>query len=153
MESNYKSLQNENYQLREYILNLQSRLLENQAEFPPAPSHINLSVAGGPPNQQQQHNPGDDGGPYQSAEQQLRREMGHDHDVEMDQSHHQHQHQQQTHPPPPAPVVAREDPAAVSRGGLEQLQAATAQQQDASPYGEYPRETPRKMDEEGKEEL
>ena len=42
MEQNFRALQNENYQLREYILNLQSRLLENQSDFPPAPSHINL---------------------------------------------------------------------------------------------------------------
>lgn len=42
METNYRALQNENYQLREYILNLQSRLLESDSSFPPAPSHINL---------------------------------------------------------------------------------------------------------------
>ncbi|QIW94548.1 hypothetical protein AMS68_000066 [Peltaster fructicola] len=42
MESNYRSLQNENYQLREYILNLQSRLLENQSDIPPPPLHVNL---------------------------------------------------------------------------------------------------------------
>lgn len=43
MEQNYRSLQNENYQLREYILNLQSRLLENQSDIPPPPLHVNLS--------------------------------------------------------------------------------------------------------------
>ena len=43
MEHNFKALQNENYQLREYILSLQSKLLENQAEFPAAPAHANLS--------------------------------------------------------------------------------------------------------------
>lgn len=43
MESNFRTLQGENYQLREYILNLQSRLLESSADFPPAPSHVNLS--------------------------------------------------------------------------------------------------------------
>ncbi|KAI7639497.1 hypothetical protein KC319_g14382, partial [Hortaea werneckii] len=37
MEQNFRSLQNENYQLREYILNLQSRLLETQSDIPPAP--------------------------------------------------------------------------------------------------------------------
>lgn len=42
MESSYRSLQNENYQLREYILNLQSRLLENQSDIPPPPLHVNL---------------------------------------------------------------------------------------------------------------
>lgn len=49
MESNYRALQNENYQLREYILNLQSRLLETSADFPAAPSHINLHASAPPP--------------------------------------------------------------------------------------------------------
>jgi hypothetical protein len=44
METNFRALQNENYQLREYILNLQSRLLENKTELPPPPSHVNLST-------------------------------------------------------------------------------------------------------------
>lgn len=42
METSFRVLQSENYQLREYILNLQSRLLESDSSFPPAPSHINL---------------------------------------------------------------------------------------------------------------
>jgi len=46
MEQNFRTLQGENYQLREYILNLQSRLLESQADFPPAPQHVNLSTGG-----------------------------------------------------------------------------------------------------------
>jgi hypothetical protein len=38
MASNYKTLEEENLVLREYIINLQTRLLENgSAEFPPAP--------------------------------------------------------------------------------------------------------------------
>jgi hypothetical protein len=102
MESSFKALQNENYQLREYILNLQARLLDNQTEFPPAPSHINLSA----------------GAPAQvsnaSAEQQLRREM----------QQQQQQQQQQHAPPPPAPVVAREDTS--RHDGISQLQAAAA---------------------------
>jgi hypothetical protein len=39
----YKALQTENYSLRDYIINLQSRLLENQSEIPPAPANIDLS--------------------------------------------------------------------------------------------------------------
>ena len=39
----YKNLQTENYQLRDYIINLQSRLLETQGEIPPAPANIDLS--------------------------------------------------------------------------------------------------------------
>ena len=38
MEQNYRSLRSENYQLREYILNLQSLLVENHSSFPPAPT-------------------------------------------------------------------------------------------------------------------
>ncbi|KAF2199250.1 hypothetical protein GQ43DRAFT_450406 [Delitschia confertaspora ATCC 74209] len=39
----YKTLQTENYQLRDYIINLQSRLLETQGEVPPAPAGVDLS--------------------------------------------------------------------------------------------------------------
>lgn len=39
----YKTLQNENYQLRDYIINLQSRLLETQGEVPPAPAGVDLN--------------------------------------------------------------------------------------------------------------
>ncbi|KAI9683961.1 MAG: hypothetical protein M1829_004296 [Trizodia sp. TS-e1964] len=37
-----KASQAENYQLRDYIINLQSRLIETQCDFPPAPSNIDL---------------------------------------------------------------------------------------------------------------
>jgi len=50
MEQAYRGLQTENYQLREYILNLQSRLLDTHADIPPAPPHINLSSAGAGPS-------------------------------------------------------------------------------------------------------
>lgn len=70
MEQNFRALQNENYQLREYILNLQSRLLESQSDFPPAPSHINL-----PPASQQGPSAAADSA--SAVEQQLRREMQH----------------------------------------------------------------------------
>lgn len=42
MDENFRALQNENYQLRDYILNLQNRLLEQSADFPPAPNQIDL---------------------------------------------------------------------------------------------------------------
>ena len=35
-------MQAENYQLRDYIINLQSRLIESQGDFPQPPSNINL---------------------------------------------------------------------------------------------------------------
>jgi len=40
LNENYKAVQAENYQLRDYIINLQSRLLESQGEFPPPPSNV-----------------------------------------------------------------------------------------------------------------
>jgi hypothetical protein len=39
----YKTLQSENYQLRDYIISLQSRLLETHNELPPPPSGVDLS--------------------------------------------------------------------------------------------------------------
>lgn len=36
-------MQSENYQLREYIINLQSRLLDTQGEVPEVPGNIDLS--------------------------------------------------------------------------------------------------------------
>lgn len=68
MEQNFRALQAENYQLREYILNLQSRLLESQSDFPPAPTHINLSSSS-------QAQRGDGDPPGSAADHQLRREM------------------------------------------------------------------------------
>ncbi|CAO2647845.1 Nn.00g087670.m01.CDS01 [Neocucurbitaria sp. VM-36] len=55
----YKTLQTENYQLRDYIINLQSRLLETQGEIPPAPAGVDLNRPHGEPaslsqDQQQQ---------------------------------------------------------------------------------------------------
>lgn len=48
----YKTLQTENYQLRDYIINLQSRLLETQGEIPPAPAGVDLTQSHRePPNQ------------------------------------------------------------------------------------------------------
>lgn len=43
MTEGYKVLQSENYQLREYIINLQSRLLDTQGEVPEVPGNIDLS--------------------------------------------------------------------------------------------------------------
>jgi hypothetical protein len=46
----YKTLQTENYQLRDYIINLQSRLLETQGEIPPAPAGVDLNRPHGEPS-------------------------------------------------------------------------------------------------------
>ncbi|EHK97429.1 putative transcription factor kapC [Glarea lozoyensis 74030] len=43
LEDNYKSIQSENYSLREYIIHLQSRLIESQGEFPQPPPNVNLN--------------------------------------------------------------------------------------------------------------
>ena len=42
LNENYKALQAENYQLRDYIISLQSRLLESQGEYPQPPSNIDI---------------------------------------------------------------------------------------------------------------
>ena len=69
MEQGFQALRNENYQLREYILTLQSRLLESSSDFPPAPSHTNLPAP---------HKASGNATDAASAvEQQLRREMQH----------------------------------------------------------------------------
>ncbi|KAG8167911.1 hypothetical protein KVR01_003600 [Diaporthe batatas] len=46
-EQLYKGIQSENFALREYIVHLQSRLMEAQVEFPPPPPNVNLSLPPG----------------------------------------------------------------------------------------------------------
>ncbi|KAL1962473.1 hypothetical protein VTN77DRAFT_9674 [Rasamsonia byssochlamydoides] len=43
LSESYKALQAENYQLREYIISLQSRLIDSQNEVPELPGNIDLS--------------------------------------------------------------------------------------------------------------
>lgn len=43
LEESYKTVQGENYSLREYIIHLQSRLLETQNDIPQPPPNVNLS--------------------------------------------------------------------------------------------------------------
>lgn len=43
LEENFKTIQGENYSLREYVIHLQSRLIESQGEIPQPPANINLS--------------------------------------------------------------------------------------------------------------
>ena len=54
LHENYKAVQAENYQLRDYIINLQSRLIESQGDFPQPPSNIDLPRSAGPSHQQVQ---------------------------------------------------------------------------------------------------
>ena len=54
LEDNFKAIQSENYSLREYIIHLQSRLIESQGDLPPPPPNVNLAHPGparheGPP--------------------------------------------------------------------------------------------------------
>ena len=42
-EHNFNAVQTENQQLRDYILNLQARLLENQPDFPEIPAQVKRS--------------------------------------------------------------------------------------------------------------
>ncbi|ETS83845.1 hypothetical protein PFICI_05721 [Pestalotiopsis fici W106-1] len=42
MEHSFKSMQNDNYALREYVLQLQSRLMDAQGEVPPPPANLQL---------------------------------------------------------------------------------------------------------------
>ncbi|KXJ95380.1 hypothetical protein Micbo1qcDRAFT_200792 [Microdochium bolleyi] len=43
MEQNYKAIQNDNYALREYVIQLQSRLLDVQVEPPQPPPNVNIA--------------------------------------------------------------------------------------------------------------
>ncbi|EZF29353.1 hypothetical protein H101_06967, partial [Trichophyton interdigitale H6] len=80
---NYKAIQAENYQLREYIISLQSRLIDSQNEVPELPGNIDLSqprpepaivTSGGQQQGQQgqqgQGQQGQQGGQQQAGQQQ-----------------------------------------------------------------------------------
>ncbi|KAI6710845.1 hypothetical protein JHW43_006639 [Diplocarpon mali] len=43
LTENYKAIQTENYSLREYIIHLQSRLIESQGEYPQPPPNVVLN--------------------------------------------------------------------------------------------------------------
>jgi len=47
MEKAVKTMQSEHYALREYVITLQSRLLDLGAEIPPPPPNVSLSQSGG----------------------------------------------------------------------------------------------------------
>lgn len=77
MSEGIKTLQTENYQLREYIINLQSRLLDTQGEVPELPGNIDLSQPrtemqvpppGGVPNANPSAGPAPTGNPQQQPQ-------------------------------------------------------------------------------------
>ncbi|KAG5939774.1 hypothetical protein E4U59_002887 [Claviceps monticola] len=49
LENTFKVMQSENYALRNYVLHLQSRMLNTLGEYPPPPPNINLTQPAGPP--------------------------------------------------------------------------------------------------------
>ncbi|KAI1128132.1 hypothetical protein F5Y10DRAFT_265451 [Nemania abortiva] len=56
MEHSYKLVQNDNYALREYIIQLQSRLLDLQQELPQPPPNVNIAPPGQSSTARQPHN-------------------------------------------------------------------------------------------------
>ncbi|KAI0175921.1 hypothetical protein GGR52DRAFT_336719 [Hypoxylon sp. FL1284] len=50
MEQSYKAIQNDNYALREYVIQLQSRLLDLQVELPQPPPNVNITPPTAAPN-------------------------------------------------------------------------------------------------------
>jgi hypothetical protein len=44
MEHQFKSMQNDNYALREYVLTLQNRLMDAQVEIPPPPANLQIPL-------------------------------------------------------------------------------------------------------------
>ncbi|KAI8635290.1 hypothetical protein F5Y19DRAFT_6181 [Xylariaceae sp. FL1651] len=56
MEHTYKAIQNDNYALREYVIQLQSRLLDLQVELPQPPPNVNISPPAAPSTTRQSHN-------------------------------------------------------------------------------------------------
>lgn len=54
LHESYKAVQAENFQLRDYIINLQSRLIESQGDFPQPPSNIDLPRPSGSSHHQMQ---------------------------------------------------------------------------------------------------
>ncbi|KAK4956512.1 hypothetical protein LTR10_006039 [Elasticomyces elasticus] len=105
METNYRTLQGENYQLREYILSLQSRLLESSSDIPPAPAHIDMQRSSSASRASRE--------PHAAAE-----------------SPYQGQNQQQAHH---ARHDERQDPSQIQAGAMHEDHASRSQHQ--SMYG------------------
>jgi hypothetical protein len=68
MEGNYKAMQSEIYSLKEYVLRLQSRLVEAVGEYPPPPPNVNLSHPHAPPVAVRNAPEREDGAPGPSLE-------------------------------------------------------------------------------------
>ncbi|OKL61697.1 putative transcription factor kapC [Talaromyces atroroseus] len=70
LSESYKALQVENFQLREYIISLQSRLIDSQNEVPALPDNIDLSQPRPEPPLADSHDSGSPAGPPQSQQSQ-----------------------------------------------------------------------------------
>ncbi|PNH43949.1 hypothetical protein VD0004_g3599 [Verticillium dahliae] len=118
MESQYKQLQSESYALREYVIHLQSRMLDTQGEYPQAPPNVNLNqpppphLAQGPPAHQLQGPDAIPGSqpPHAVPEQQQQQQ----HQQQQQQQHQQQQQQQQPPQQQPEPVQQQPLPAATA---------------------------------------
>ena len=143
MEDDLKGLQHENYQLREYIHSLQSRILESSGELPAPPAHINLQD----PTQPTHQPPHTQLEAHQPSRTQTESPARPTHDPQLEQ---QPQQQPQQQPPlpeisqfrpiyqpafndkeiaPAADMSSRQPPAhdPISAAAVEQLQAAAAE--------------------------
>ncbi|KAI0409657.1 hypothetical protein F4802DRAFT_155321 [Xylaria palmicola] len=58
MEHAFKNIQNDNYALREYVIQLQSRLLDLQVELPQPPPNVNITPPGPSSAMRQPHSSG-----------------------------------------------------------------------------------------------
>ncbi|KAG8627511.1 hypothetical protein KVT40_004994 [Elsinoe batatas] len=115
MEEDFKILQNENYQLREYILALQTRILDSSDELPPPPPRIHLVH----PHEAQRHSQLQ----AQQAAQQQEQQPYH----AQDESHDNGGPGEVPPSAPTASMTGSRPEGAMSQAAVEQLQAAAAQ--------------------------
>ncbi|RFU75220.1 transmembrane [Trichoderma arundinaceum] len=124
LEHSYKSMQSENYALREYVIHLQSRLLDTQGEFPPPPPNVNLSQ------------PSSAGPPPPSVSDQ----------------HQQHPHQHQPPPPPQQPSNSSNSGVGTPLEAVAQAVAGLAAQEQMVERGQTYPSPPFKSEQQGEQD-
>lgn len=126
MENQFKITQTENYALREYIIHLQSRLLDAKAELPQPPANLNLAAPGMPPimsigpSPTQQH---------QQVQLQQRQQL------HVQQQQQQYQEQQQAPAPSQEAAHAAAAPSAAQAVAAAAAAAAAAADEHSSAAG------------------
>ena len=95
LEETCKAIQAENYQLRDYIINLQSRLIESQGEYPSPPSNIDLAQPRQDVQQPRQLNSGNSSSNAAAAALQLQLQQQQQRQQQQQAQHQQHQQQSQ----------------------------------------------------------